>query len=88
MYPCDPVQPAASVACTVKVKVPAVVGVPVSAPPVASVNPGGSVPVTRVNEYGPVPPEAVNVWLYAVPTAPEGIVVGLTVMLWQLITRV
>ena len=51
-----------SVAVTVKVKVPALLGVPDSAPEVASERPGGRmlgvVDVTRC-EYGAVPPAAV-----------------------------
>jgi hypothetical protein len=44
-----PVHPLASVARMVKLNVPAAVGVPVKAPPEASVNPVGSVPALVVN---------------------------------------
>ena len=40
--------PAEFLACTVKVNVPAVVGVPVSRPEAARASPGGSVPATTV----------------------------------------
>ena len=51
---CVLVPPSASVAVTVKVKVPAVVGVPVIVPSAASDNPGGSVPPVAVHVTGGV----------------------------------
>jgi hypothetical protein len=48
-----------STACAVNVKVPAVVGVPVTAPvAVLSVNPAGSVPSEIDHVYGALPPKA------------------------------
>src|SRR5437867_4367457 len=60
---------------TVKVKLFAVVGVPLSTPPLDRVSPVGRVP-EEAKTYGPVPPLAVIVWLYAVPTTPFGSVEG------------
>jgi len=45
-----PVKPCASVAVTVKVNVPTVVGVPESVPLLASVSPGGGVPAVTAKE--------------------------------------
>ena len=45
-----------SVACTVSVEEPAVVGVPVSLQSLFRLNPAGTVPATRVQVYGAVPP--------------------------------
>src|SRR5438874_5257423 len=74
-----PMQPSASVAPTVKLKKPEVVGVPESTPEDESmVRPGGVVPLTKLKEYGPVPPEAVRVWLYGEPSAPSGMLIGPT----------
>ena len=54
----------ASVAVTVKVDVPAVVGVPEMMPPLVIDNPAGSDPAVTLNVYGAVPPLAVMVcWL-------------------------
>jgi hypothetical protein len=50
------VQPFASVARTVNVEVPAVVGVPAINPAAVSVSPGGSAPAVTSNVYGPAPP--------------------------------
>src|SRR6185369_11810398 len=47
--------------------------------------PVGSVPVTD-QVIVPMPLVCVNVCEYAVPAVPAGIVVGLTVIVWQLIT--
>ena len=61
-----PEQPFASVAVIVKMKVPAVVGVPVMAPgpPVLSgYSPVGSAPLETAYVYGAVPPLAETVWL-------------------------
>ena len=73
-------QPVVSVARTVKLKLPTVVGVPVNAPLDASDNPAGSAPLEMLNAYDPPPPVAVTVWLYAVPVTPAGSEAGLTVM--------
>ena len=60
------------VTCTVKLDVPAVVGVPLKTPAEDSVNPAGSVPEVTDQLYGGVPPVAASVWLYALPTVPAG----------------
>ena len=52
------VAPVESFAVTVKLYVPAVVGVPLIPPPEASVSPTGSNPVVRDQVYGGWPPEA------------------------------
>ena len=57
------------VAVTVKLDVPAAVGVPVSAPPGASERPAGNVPAVTA-KVGAGAPDAVNVWVYAVLTTP------------------
>ena len=49
-----------------------VVGVPLKMPAVDKVSPAGSVPDVTDQLYGDIPPLAANVWLYAVPTVPEG----------------
>ena len=49
---------ALSVTRTVKLLDPAVPGVPDIVPPVARLNPAGSVPLATDHEYGGVPPEA------------------------------
>ena len=59
-----------SVACTVKLEVPTVVGVPLSTPAVLSESPAGSVPEASDQKYGCVPPAAASVWEYASPTVP------------------
>jgi hypothetical protein len=51
-----------SVAVTVKVDVPTIVGVPVMLPLDTSVNPVGKDPLVTANVYGPVPPVAANVF--------------------------
>ena len=56
-----PAQPSAPVARTVRVNVPAVVGVPETTPAVLSARPSGSAPALIVNWYGGVPPVAVSV---------------------------
>lgn len=53
---CVPDRFAESVTFAVKLYVPAVVGVPVRAPLVASVSPAGSAPALTDHVYGPVPP--------------------------------
>src|SRR5512139_3476638 len=67
------------VTCTVKLCVPNAVGVPLKTPAVDRESPAGSVPADTDQLYGVVPPVAANVWLYAVPTVPEGR--GLTVVI-------
>src|SRR5687768_10010066 len=57
---------------TVKVDVPAAVGVPTIAPTVWSDSPAGSEPVTIDQLNVPLPPVAASVWLYATPTVPLG----------------
>ena len=51
----------ASLTLPVKVNSPTVVGVPVMAPPLVSVKPGGRAPLASDHMYGAVPPLAVNV---------------------------
>ena len=64
VYSRKPVQPFWSVAVTVNVNVPAVVGVPAITPPaVIGDSPVGSAPEVMVNVYGAAPPLAVMVWL-------------------------
>ena len=50
-------------AWTVKVKLPAAVGVPERTPAVERVSPVGRVPLVFVKVYGLLPPLAVKVWL-------------------------
>jgi hypothetical protein len=57
-----------SVTRTVKLEVPAVVGVPLITPPEESDNPAGSEPLASDQLYGVTPPLAANVWLYAMLT--------------------
>src|SRR5579872_2103275 len=67
----------ASVTLTVKLDVPAAVGVPESTPVEAlSVIPAGSVPLLTDQVYGAVPPLTVSVNEYAAPTSPDGGAVG------------
>jgi hypothetical protein len=61
---------AESVTLTVKLLVPAAVGVPEIVPFAASVNPAGNVPLASDHVYGGVPPEAAKLWVYAAPTVP------------------
>jgi hypothetical protein len=62
----------ASVTWTVKLDVPAVVGVPEITPvEAARLNPAGRLPVVINHVYGVWPPVAVSVWLYVVPVMPE-----------------
>src|SRR4051794_23858281 len=63
-------QPSAATARTLKVNVPAVVGVPASTPDAPSDRPGTGVPPASENVYGPVPPLAVSDCEYATPTVP------------------
>jgi hypothetical protein len=71
LYARLPVLPLASVAVTVNALVAAVVGVPVTAPPLDKLNPAGNVPLVTAYVYGPVPPVAATVPVYAVPTVPS-----------------
>ena len=59
-----------SFTCAVKPLGPAVVGVPVIAPPVLRCNPAGSAPPETVHVYPPVPPVAESESEYAAPTDP------------------
>ena len=49
--------------CTVKLAVVAVLGVPLSTPPLLNVNPAGKLPPMIDHVYGVAPPAAVNVLL-------------------------
>ena len=70
---CCAVPPALSVACTVKAKLPAAVGVPETVPAtLSSESPAGSAPDATDHAIGGLPPADWMVWLYAVPTAPAG----------------
>ena len=61
-----------SITCTIKLDVPVAVGVPDITPvELLRVKPFGRVPVFD-HVYGSTPPVAVRVWLYAVPSVPEG----------------
>src|SRR5438874_1978699 len=71
-----PVSPADPTAVTVKVEVPAAVGVPVSAPVPPRLNPAGSAPPASVRLNGPAAPDAVIVWPYPTPTRPPGSTAG------------
>jgi len=65
--------PLASVTFTVKLDVPAAVGVPDSSPvEESSVIPAGGLPLLTDQVYGPVPPETVNMSEYAVLICPRG----------------
>ena len=57
----DAVAPRLSVTCTVNVKDPCFVGVPVIAPEVLKLNPGASEPDVMLQLYGAVPPLADSV---------------------------
>ena len=61
-----------SFTCTVKLGLPAAVGVPVIAPLAASDRPAGSAPAVLDQLLPPVPPLAESVWLYPTPTVPAG----------------
>ena len=49
VYARTPVSPLASVAVTLKVKLPVAVGVPLKAPPLARLSPAGRAPLLTVN---------------------------------------
>jgi hypothetical protein len=61
-----------SVTFTVNEAVPAVVGVPLTTPPLLSVNPVGNAPEMTDQLYGLVPPLAAGVAAYTACTVPEG----------------
>jgi hypothetical protein len=69
---CDAVAFALSFTCTVKLEVPAVVGVPLIAPLAASDSPAGSEPTVVDHVLPPDPPLATRVCEYATPTVPLG----------------
>jgi hypothetical protein len=56
--PREALAPRTSLSCTLKLKVPAAVGVPLRAPPALRVSPGGSGPLPAASDqvYGGVPP--------------------------------
>ena len=62
---------AASVTCTLKLNVPAVVGVPEIFAEARESPAGKEDPVVRLQVSVPAPPVAANVALYAVPTVPS-----------------
>src|SRR3989304_8833240 len=73
------VAPFASVTCTVKFDVPAVVGVPLITPvAVLRASPVGSVPTDTAQLYGVLPPAATTVWLYEEAAVPSGSAAVLT----------
>jgi len=61
-----------SVAFTVTVVVPDIVGVPLTVQPKPRISPAGSIPVVIVQEYGEDPPLTPIVAEYGVPTVPSG----------------
>src|SRR6266849_9409172 len=69
---------AESDALTVKLKVPAAVGTPLTPPSEPSVRPPGSAPLSRVHVYGEAPPLAPRLAVYTMPTSPPAI--GMPVM--------
>ena len=64
--------PAASVACIVKLKTPATLGVPLKPPVALSDKPVGSAPDANAKRYGAAPPMASRFWLYVIPIEPFG----------------
>src|SRR5438132_322458 len=64
--------PALSATCAVKLKLPALVGVPLKTPPVVKLNPAAKVPAVTDHENGAVPFVTVNVKEYGVPTIALG----------------
>src|SRR3989304_3409264 len=73
------VAPFASVTCTVKFDVPAVVGVPLITPvAVLRASPVGSGPTDTAQLYGVLPPAATTVWLYEEAAVPSGSAAVLT----------
>jgi hypothetical protein len=67
-----------SVAFTVTVDVPAVVGVPLTTQPLSD-NPAGSVPAVTAQAYGEVPPATPMVAVYGTPTVAPGSVAKVSV---------
>src|SRR5690242_18353886 len=61
-----------SFTCTVKLNVPAVVGVPEIVPLDPKFNPAGIAPAVAVHVYPPLPPVAASVAEYAEPTVAPG----------------
>ena len=79
-----PLQPSASVAVTVKVNVPACVGVPERTPVGPSVRGGGGAPADIEKVCGAVPPVAAKAWEYGVPMGRSGSApAGVTVIAWH-----
>jgi hypothetical protein len=68
------------VTCTVKLNVPAVVGVPLRTPAVLRLNPAGRAPADTDQLYGGVPPVASSCRLYAVPTFPADSVLAVVIV--------
>ena len=64
--------PFLSVTCTVKLNVPACVGVPLQAPPAEKLSPPGFDPAVRAHVYGDIPPVATTLAEYLAPTFPDG----------------
>ena len=75
-----PVNRCTSCACTVSMKLPAAVGVPLSNPLLLKVRPAGKLPLFTVKTYGATPPLPVSCWLYAVAAVPAGKLTGVTVI--------
>ena len=76
-----------SVAVTVKLKIPAAVGVPLSRPFELRARPPGNAPEVIANVKGAVPPLAEMVWLMAVATLPLVNDVGETKMVGAFTVR-
>ena len=77
--------PALLVALTVKVEVPAAVGVPLISPvSLFRLRPAGRLPPFSTLHVMGVVPVAVRIWLYASPTLPSGRVSVVMVTLWLL----
>ena len=55
---------------TVNVKLPAVAGIPESAPPASRPRPGGSAPAVTAKPAAGLPVPEPNAWAYASPTRP------------------
>jgi hypothetical protein len=74
--------PLAPVTRTVKLEVPAAVGVPLRTPAADRLRPAGSAPAETDQLYGVVPPVAASDWLYDAPIVPAGsevvVIVGAT----------
>ena len=69
-------------------KLPVWVGVPLSTPAVDSDKPVGKTPLFKLNVAPPAAPVCVKVWLNAVFTVPVAVTGLVTVIVWQLITKV